>query len=323
MIDFRAKAAVVLWMGIPLWEDPNRNLLVISGTPYTSSYQGSAYVGFTVTSVGGNGTYTYSLIGPWPTGITINSTTGVVSGTPTVAGGYSGLSVRVTDSNSATDEIPSFSLTVIPTLEITGTPVTTADMAVAYTGFTVVAEGGVAAYTYALVGTWPAGITIDPNTGVVSGVPAVAGTFASLSVSVTDSQGNTDQLSTFTLTVSVPSAGFQLLGYGNNHTGTPTLPTYVIGDLPVLFVTVSGQTNAHGGVAPSLPAPWVLKGTSLGGTNRALALYAYEATTMAALTAVWADANCPRSVWAFKNAEFDTFEFINATGSTSLTYPLL
>src|SRR5690606_2860563 len=45
--------------------------------------------------------------------------------------------------------------------EISGTPVLTATEDSAYTGFTVSATGGATPYVYALVGDWPAGISIN------------------------------------------------------------------------------------------------------------------------------------------------------------------
>ncbi len=89
--------------------------------------------------------------------------------------------------------------------EISGTPVLTATEDVAYAGFTVTANGGTTPYVYALVGTWPAGISINSSSGVVSGTPTAAGTFANLSVKVTDADSEESQLPSFTLTVA--SAG--------------------------------------------------------------------------------------------------------------------
>jgi hypothetical protein len=86
--------------------------LSISGSPVTSATQGSAYGGFTATASGGTAPYTYSLVGTWPTGISVNSSTGAVSGTPTNSGTFTGLSVRVTDNVSATADLSTFTLTV-------------------------------------------------------------------------------------------------------------------------------------------------------------------------------------------------------------------
>jgi hypothetical protein len=85
--------------------------------------------------------------------------------------------------------------------KITGTPVTTATQNSAYTGFTASATGGKTPYTFALVGTWPAGISVNSSTGAVSGTPTASGTFSNLSVKATDANGSVAQLPTFTLTV--------------------------------------------------------------------------------------------------------------------------
>ena len=89
----------------------------------------------------------------------------------------------------------------VTSVTILGTPVTTATEDEEYDGFTVTASGGTEPYVYALVGSWPDGIEIDDETGEVSGTPTESGTFADLSVSVTDADDNTAQLDTFTLEV--------------------------------------------------------------------------------------------------------------------------
>ncbi|TIO62934.1 putative Ig domain-containing protein [Mesorhizobium sp.] len=86
--------------------------LSINGTPVTSATEDSAYAGFTAVASGGTPPYTYSLVGAWPAGISINSSGGVVSGTPTIPGTYPGLSVRVTDSVGAIADLALFTITV-------------------------------------------------------------------------------------------------------------------------------------------------------------------------------------------------------------------
>lgn len=88
-------------------------------------------------------------------------------------------------------------------LTLLGTPVTTATEDVAYAGFTVVASGGVPGYTFSVqTGTLPAGITLNAETGQISGTPTTAGVSSGIVIRVTDEAGNTDDLAPFTLTVS-------------------------------------------------------------------------------------------------------------------------
>jgi hypothetical protein len=89
------------------------NLLGISGSPVLTATEGVAYAGFTVIASGGTPAYTYSVAsGSLPSGITLNSSSGVVSGTPTTAGSYAGIVIRVTDAVAATANLASFTITV-------------------------------------------------------------------------------------------------------------------------------------------------------------------------------------------------------------------
>ncbi|MFZ2407578.1 MAG: Ig domain-containing protein [Methylobacter sp.] len=54
--------------------------------------------------------------------------------------------------------------------------------------YTPTVTGGVAPYTWSASGL-PSGLSIDPNSGLVSGQPTTAGTFSSVSITVTDSTG--------------------------------------------------------------------------------------------------------------------------------------
>lgn len=54
---------------------------------------------------------TFSAVGSWPDGVTVSSA-GVISGTPTTAGTYSGLQVRATDAGALPADSNTFSITV-------------------------------------------------------------------------------------------------------------------------------------------------------------------------------------------------------------------
>ncbi|RLP22273.1 hypothetical protein D8676_25385 [Mesorhizobium sp. YM1C-6-2] len=102
-----------------------------------------------------------------------------------------------------------YDITVVAvSLVISGTSVLTTTVGEVYAGFTVTADGGIEPYTFSLVGDWPDGITIDPDTGAVGGTPTESGTFTGLSVRVTDSSDppGTADLVSFTLEVEEPVA---------------------------------------------------------------------------------------------------------------------
>ncbi len=81
------------------------------GTAYTYAY----------TPSGGIPPYTWSIVsGALPGGVTINASTGVISGTPTT-GGSASWTVRVTDSASATADLPDSASIAYGTLTLAGT----------------------------------------------------------------------------------------------------------------------------------------------------------------------------------------------------------
>jgi hypothetical protein len=94
-------------------------------------------------------------------------------------------------------------------LTITGTPVLTGSeveggTGSSYTGFSVAASGGTPPYSYGLAaGQLPAGITLDPATGVVSGTPAFesAGLYSNIVIRAIDALGAIGKLAPFNLLI--------------------------------------------------------------------------------------------------------------------------
>ena len=141
------------------------------GTPYSA----------TITAAGGAAPYTYSVSsGSLPAGLSLNASTGVLSGTATVAGSFT-FSLRGSDSSTGASApfITSNSYTVTiaaPTITVTPVSLPAGTAATAYSQ-QLTGNGGVAPYVFTVKsGSLPAGLTLS-SSGLLSGTPTAAGSF--------------------------------------------------------------------------------------------------------------------------------------------------
>jgi hypothetical protein len=166
-------------------------------------------------------TLTYTATG-LPAGLSISSTTGLISGTPTTAG-TSSVTVTATDTTGASGSA-SFNWTISAatanTVTVTnpgsqsGTIGTAASLQIAATDS---ASGQTLTYTATGL---PAGLSISSTTGLISGTPTTAGT-SSVTVTATDTTGASGS-ATFTWTISATSGcgSQQLIQNGGFATGS-------------------------------------------------------------------------------------------------------
>ena len=136
-----------------------------------------------------------------PTGLTINKTTGLISGTPsgTSRSSVSWKLVKITATNYAGSfTTPAYTIVISPgDLPVFATPVATTlppgKVSVVYTPVAAPALD-TATFPDSVPVKWsatglPSGLTIDPVTGNISGRPAVAGTFKTVKVIATNLAG--------------------------------------------------------------------------------------------------------------------------------------
>jgi hypothetical protein len=209
---------------------------VSSGTAGTAFSQ-------TFTQSGGQGTITWSETGTLPTGITLNSATGVLSGTTSQVGTFP-ITVTATDQNGCTGTGATYNLTVgCQTVTVTNPGVNTGTVDAAFSQtFTV--TGILGTVTWSETGALPAGITLNSASGVLSGTPTVPGSFP-ITVKATDTNGCFGT-SSYTLTI-------------NCQTITVTKPVTTTGTVDAPF----SQTFTQSGVGTHTPATFTLNSGSL------------------------------------------------------------
>ena len=128
-----------------------------------------------VKAVGGRGPYAFSAEGALPPGITLNPTTGALTGTGTTAGRYS-TTVTVTDATGAKVSVP-WSFTVLPLLDFAkGKGLPTGKVGRLYSARIPVSGKDAKAALFAVSGQIPPGLELD-DTGRLTGTLLKAGSY--------------------------------------------------------------------------------------------------------------------------------------------------
>ena len=221
--------------------------MAIQAIPSTALTQNHAATAFTpVTGSGGIAPLTYSVSPTLPTGLSMSSGAGTVTGTPTVISAANTYTVTVIDASSAT-ATATFSLTVnsavTATQAIASEVLTFNQPSVPFTPVT--GAGGTGTLSYSIAPALRAGLSFSTATGAITGKPTAVSPAANYTVTVTDANGATATAG-FSLTVNAAVTATQAIAsevLTQNHAASFTPVTGSGGTAPLTYSISAGLPN--------------------------------------------------------------------------------
>jgi hypothetical protein len=202
----------------------------------TSATTASGTVGlpFSYQITATNNPTSYNAVG-LPAGLSVNTSTGLISGTPTAAGTYS---VTISATNAGGTGSATLTLTVVIPPPPVITSATTANGTVGFPfSYQITATNNPTSFDATGL---PPGLTVNTSTGLISGTPTTAGTYT-VTISATNAGGT--GTATLTVTVVIPAPP------------VITSPLTAIGQVGVAFsYTITATNNPTSFDATGLPA---------------------------------------------------------------------
>ena len=157
----------------------------------------------------GSGTLSYAVsAGKLPTGLSLDSASGVISGTPT-AGGEFMFAVKVSSQYGSDTSVFTSSVHTAPT--ITSSSIADGTVRSSYSAQVSATGEGTLSYTMS-AGSLPAGLKLNTETGAITGIPSASGT-STFTITVVNAFGSASQtfkssIAAAKMNVSIPSANY-------------------------------------------------------------------------------------------------------------------
>ena len=175
----------------------------------------------------GSDTITYSVLtGSLPPGLSLNGSTGNITGTPTTAGNFEAI-IQASNTAGADTETVRFAVLQSPAgfTYAMNSPTYATGTAIVPDSATI--ASGVASRFKVTSGVLPSGLTMDTTTGVISGIPTVGGAF-SPTITASNAGGGFTTTTIFITVIGVPTI-----------TSQPSSRTAQVGDTVKFGITAA------------------------------------------------------------------------------------
>ena len=192
------------------WGNPTQTVTPIAAPAFTlspsseSKVVNTAISGYSISSSGG-AIASYSISPAAPAGLTFNTSTGLLTGTPTVVAVETTYTINAT--NATGSAAKTFTLTVAPTAPAftLSSSTETRTKNTAATGFTINSTGG--AISRFTINATPPGMSFNTTTGALTGTPNTVAGATAYTITAINVTGTAAQTFTLTVTAIVYAVG--------------------------------------------------------------------------------------------------------------------
>jgi uncharacterized repeat protein (TIGR01451 family) len=208
----------------------------------------------TITPTASGGTVTsWSITPSLPTGLSFDTSTGAISGTPTSVTNYTTYTVTASNAGGSDTATVTIEVNDIAPSSVIYTP-SSLSLAKdsAMSTLTPTSSGGTVT-NWSITPSLPAGLSLDNSTGAISGTPTALSNSTTYTVTATNSGGS----ATATVTITVIEAAPAGVTYNPS-----SLTLQKDSAMPTITPTASGGAIASWSVSPNLPAGLTLNTTS-------------------------------------------------------------